>query len=178
MRTPEDAPTDPDRLIRLGTVASVDLAGATCTVNLDSGVVAGPLKWIERRAGATRTWSPPSVGEQVMLICPGGEIGAGLVLRGIFSTAHPAPGNTLAELTEYADGAIISYDPVAHALTVTLPDGGTAAITAPGGVTITGPLHVTGPITSDADVTGAGTSLHTHHHTGVATGSGVTGAPA
>jgi phage baseplate assembly protein gpV len=35
----------------------------------------------------------------------------------------------------------------------------------------------TGTITSSGDVTGAGTSLHTHKHGGVQTGGGQTGTP-
>jgi hypothetical protein len=37
--------------------------------------------------------------------------------------------------------------------------------------------HFEGPITATGDVTGAGTSLHTHEHSGVTTGGGVTGPP-
>lgn len=44
-------------------------------------------------------------------------------------------------------------------------------------VTITGNLQVTGTVVADGDVTGAGTSLHTHRHGGVSTGSGNTGTP-
>jgi len=40
-----------------------------------------------------------------------------------------------------------------------------------------GPLHVIKKITSDTDVFGAGTSLHTHVHSGVMSGSGDTGPP-
>lgn len=183
MRTPEDAPTDVDRLIRLGTVASVDLVGARCTVTLESGVVTPPLKWLEARAGKTSTWSPSSEGEQVVLLCPGGEIGAGLILRGVPSTANPAPGATLAELTKYEDGAVIGYDPQAHALTVTLPAGATAAITAPGGVTINGPVSVNGDLTATGTVTGqidviaAGISGKGHKHGGVESGGSETEEP-
>lgn len=44
-------------------------------------------------------------------------------------------------------------------------------------VTVEGDLHVTGAGTFDGDVTAEGTSLHTHTHGGVQTGSGTTGAP-
>jgi hypothetical protein len=46
-----------------------------------------------------------------------------------------------------------------------------------------GPVHITGDqtndgkITAQGDVIGEGTSLHTHKHSGVTTGSGQTGAP-
>ncbi|WP_296811303.1 hypothetical protein, partial [Thiocapsa sp.] len=39
--------------------------------------------------------------------------------------------------TIYADGAVIEYDRAAHALKATLPGGGTAEVTAPGGITAT-----------------------------------------
>lgn len=48
---------------------------------------------------------------------------------------------------------------------------------------ITGPLHITGPVTGDqtaaftGDVSGQGTSLHTHIHSGVTPGTGNTGVP-
>lgn len=44
-------------------------------------------------------------------------------------------------------------------------------------VTVTGDLHVTGAINADGDVTGEGTSLHTHVHSGVQSGPSNTGPP-
>ena len=38
MRTPEDSETDADNLVRIGTIASVDLAAARCVVSLADGV--------------------------------------------------------------------------------------------------------------------------------------------
>ena len=187
MRTPEDAPTDADKLIRYGTIASVDLAAARCVVKLDTGAETAPLRWIETRMGATRTWSPPSVGEQVVLLCAGGEIGGGVVLRGLVSNAHPAPGDSLTELVEFSDGAVVSYDPVGHALAIILPDGATATLTAPGGTTINGDVtingdttlngdaHATGTITGDTDVIADGISGKGHTHSEPQGGTG--GAP-
>jgi phage baseplate assembly protein V len=183
MRSPQDAPTDPDKLIRLGTIDSVDLATGTCVVKLDTGALTGSIKWAEARSGATRTWNPPSVGEQVKLDCPGGEIGAAIVSASVPSIANPPAGTTAAPLIKFADGAVVSYDPHAHALTITLPAGATLAVNAPGGTTITGALAITGDVTVTGTITGqtdviAGTiSGKTHKHTGVATGGGVSGTP-
>ena len=183
MRTPEDAPTDPDRLIRIGTIASVDQGAGKCTVHLDDGAETPPIRWFERRSGATRTRSVPTVGEQVVLLCPGGEIGAGLALCGLWSTANPLPGTAVQELTHYADGAVVYYDPTSHALVATLPAGATAAITAPGGITITGPVTIngdvtaTGTITGQTDVVGSNISLKGHVHKNVAAGSALSGGP-
>lgn len=184
MRTPEDAPTDADQLIRFGAIASVDLAAARCVVELDDDSHTAPIRWIEFRAGKTRTWSPPSEGEQVAVLCPAGEIGAAVALRGLASDSFPPAGNSLTELIEFEDGATLSYDPAAHALAFALPAGATLTINAPGGVTITGDatfkgdLHCTGTVTADTDVVGGGKSLKAHKHGGVQAGSAQTGAPA
>lgn len=177
MRTPEDTPTDPDGLIRFGAVASVDLASARCTVTLDEDAETPPLRWIEARMGRLRSWSPPTIGEQVVLLCPAGEIGAAVVLRGLVCEAFAAPDTRDVALLRFDDGAVIAYDPEAHELVVELPDGATAAIVAPGGVTIEGDVEITGKLTASDDVIGGGKSLKSHVHGGVQAGGAMTGAP-
>jgi phage baseplate assembly protein V len=162
----------------VATIASVDLATGRAVVTIDDGVVSPPLRWAASRLGSTRVWSPPSVGEQVMVLCPGGEIGAGVIVGGLDSQAHPHAGNSATELVHFADGAILSYDPTSHALTFALPAGATMAVTASGGVTIDGDVTVTGTLTASVDVLGGGKSLKGHTHTGVQPGSGNSGPPA
>lgn len=183
MRTPEDHETDPDDLVRFGTIATVDLASARCTVALDDGSETPPIRWVAPRMGETRVWSPPAEGEQVLVLCPAGEIGGAVALGGVISTARPAPGASRTELIHFADGAILSYDPEAHALTFALPAGATMAIEAGGGVTIggdvsiTGDVAVTGTVTASEDVIGGGKSLKNHKHGGVQAGGAQTGTP-
>lgn len=170
-------------IVRPGLIASVDHAAARCTVEIGD-IVTGPLPWIAFRAGRARIWSPPSVGEQCLLICAEGDAASGFVLPAIYSAANPAPSNSGdAVLIAFEDGSVIGYDMAAHALTVTLADG-SATIDAPGGITINGPLAVTGDVTVDGgieasdDVTGGGVSLKSHRHSGVQAGGAQTGAPA
>lgn len=166
-----------DEMLRFGTIASVDLAAARCVVETGD-VLSPPCRWIEPRAGATRTWSPPSIGEQVLLLCPGGDLAAGVALRGIYSDAMPSPGNSLRELIRYKDGAEISYDPETHALEVNLPDGANVTIVAQGGIGMIGDLHVSGTINASIDVITNGISLKSHKHGGVQAGGAQTGEPA
>lgn len=182
MRTPESTPTDPDQLIRFGSVASVDLAAGRCTVTIDENGASGdattpPIRWIEPRAGKTRTWSPPSEGEQVVLLCPAGEIGSAVALRGLSTNAYPPAGGSLAELIEFDDGAVLSYDPEGHALSIKLPAGATLAVEADGGLTIKGDIELTGKLTASDDVIASGKSLKNHKHSGVQAGPAQTGAP-
>lgn len=177
----EDIPLDPHDLIRFGSVKSVDLASGTCVVEIgdpqEGAIETPPVKWRAGRAGKTRMWSPPSVGEQVLLLCPGGDLAAAVTVPGVYSSAYPANGDSLTEILEFGDGAVLSYDTVAHVLVATLPEGGTAQITAPGGLSITGDVTITGTVTVSEDVTAGGISLKNHVHGGVQAGGTSTGAP-
>ncbi|WP_445620662.1 phage baseplate assembly protein V [Kushneria sp. Sum13] len=162
-------------LIRLGTVAEIDHAAARVRVTTGE-LLTDWLPWLESRAGQTRTWNPPTEGEQVLLLAPGGELAGAVVLGAINSNAHPAVSDD-PNLTRWdmPDGAVIEYDHAASHLRADLP--GSAAITAPAGVTITGPLHVTEGITTPADVVASGISLVNHKTTGVKSGSDTSGPP-
>lgn len=175
--TPEDVETDPDGIVRLGTIASVDLAAGRCTVSIDDDATTPSVRWIETRMGATRTWSPPTVGEQVVLLCPAGEIAAAVVLRGLSSDTHVVPGNSKRELVQFEDGAVLAYDPVAHKLDAILPAGATMALTAAGGIAIEGDITLTGTLTASNDVIASGKSLKSHKHGGVQGGGSQTGTP-
>lgn len=148
-------------LLRFGTVATVDLAAATATVACGD-VVSPPLHWLQW-AGEFRLWSPPSAGEQVLLICPEGDIAGGVILRGLNSAAFPAPGSDANPQLHGKDGLIITLT------------GDGLQITAPGGVTIDGDVNVTGTITASEDVLGGGISLKSHTHGGVQAGAAQTG---
>ena len=187
---------DPEllELMRFGKVAEVDLAARRCTV--DTGeLTTAPVRWLAPRAGATKAWSPPSVGEQVLLFCPGGEFTAAVALLGLESDANQLPGDSLKELIQFADGAVLSYDPEAHALEAALPAGATARIAADGGITLVGDVTITGDllvegdsegqgnvtvqgsVAADDDVTAGSISLQQHKHGGVQAGGGQTGLP-
>lgn len=185
----EDIPARVGELIRLGTVAEVDLAAARCRVAYgdpddDGDEATSPwIPWLMPRSGQTRVWSPPSEGEQVLLLVPDGQIGNAVALPGITRDDFPPAGSSATGVIEFADGARISYDPEGHALVAELPAGGTAEISAPGGiilrgdVTIEGALSVSETVTAEGDVTGQGVSLKNHTHGGVQGGGGNTAPP-
>ncbi|MXO66258.1 phage baseplate assembly protein V [Altericroceibacterium endophyticum] len=150
-------------LLRIGRIASVDLAGATATVQCGD-VLSPDLPWFEW-AGEWRSWSPPGDKEQVLLLCPEADIASGIILRGLFSNSARAPASTAEPEFHGPDGLLIRLT----------RDG--IAITAPGDITVDGDVRVTGTITASTDVKAAGVSLKAHRHTGVAAGSAISGAP-
>lgn len=122
-------------------------------------------------AGAVRAWSPPSVGEQMLVLAPGGEPDQSVAIGGIYSAAAPAPSDDLEETRiEWDDGAAVSYHRGAKRMTIDLP-GGQLNLLAPGGVTIIG------DVTVDGDVIAGGISLIEHIHGGVQRGAAETDPP-
>jgi len=106
-------------LIRIGTVSAVNLDGGQCRVDTGKNTT-GWLHWLSARAGKTRSWNAPSVGEQVLILCLGGELDTGFVLPGIFSDDNPAPSASADALHwSFPDGAVIEYEPENGALTAT-----------------------------------------------------------
>lgn len=116
------------------------------------------LPWLNQRAGADREWNPPTVGEQVLLLSPSGQLANGAAITGLFSEHIPANGDRAGlHRTTYRDGAVIEYDSIAKHLRATLP--GTAELTAVGDVSVTteGALSATATgditLTSSANIT-------------------------
>ncbi|MEG3182121.1 phage baseplate assembly protein V [Sphingomonas sp. LT1P40] len=183
-------PADLQRLlgdvVRLGTVASVDLADGTCRVHLGD-LETGDIPWLTGSAGDTHIWCPPSIGEQVIVLAPEGDTLGGIVLRGLPSDTNPAPGDGRTVVVTFADGAKLSYDPEAQLLDVILPEGGKAKLICDveidGKLTVTGDarfdakIHAKGEIASDADVKAEAISLKSHKHGGVQAGVAKTAAP-
>lgn len=141
-----------ENLIRVGTVAAVDHAAARCRV-ASGELLTEWLPWLEHRAGATLTWDPPTIGEQVIILSPSGEPAGGIVLTGIFCTAHPAPSASASEhVIDYPDGARISYDHVSGELIASGVQ--TATIQAAVSVTLDTPeTHITGNVQVDGTLT-------------------------
>lgn len=190
MADDRDTVGDVAQIVRVGRIASVDRDAALCRVALgdpdsdDGEVETDDIPWGGFRAGRMTVWSPPTVGEQILLIAPGGDIGQAVAVPGLYSTDFPAPGNGAREFMRFDDGAEFGYDPDTGAADITLPDGGTLTIKAVGGVSIEGDVAikgnvaVEGGITATEDIEAGDISLQKHKHSGVQAGGAQTGAPA
>jgi phage baseplate assembly protein V len=178
--------TDPEHtageMLQLGTVASVDHAAGTCTVELGN-LVTGDLPWVTGRAGGMKIWSPPTEGEQCAVLCPEGDLANGLVLLGIWSDANPPPSNDPDVVhVSFPDGAVLAYNHKSHALAAKLPGDGSftvdaKTVTINADVKIVGKVDITGKTMVSEDVVGGGISLKNHKHTGVQAGAAQTGTP-
>ena len=117
-----------ENLIRIGTILAVDLPRARCKVQ--SGALQTRwLRWQTLRAGTTRTWDPPTVGEQCLLLSPSGNTENGIVLYGINSELIKPPSQSAdTHRTDWPDGALCEYDHTAHTWRLVLPEEGRIVI--------------------------------------------------
>jgi len=170
-------------LAREGVVVSVNQGAGTARVEFADNLTTGDIPWLAPRAGKTRIWSPPSVGECVLVLAPEADTVRGIIVGSLSSSAYPHPAQDGSTLASFADGATMSYDPETHTLMAYLPSDATVVVAARGGLhfagdlTVDGDIRSTGTVTGDADVVGAGKSLKGHLHKNVQPGGGVSGPP-
>lgn len=107
-----------ENVIRIGVVTEID--EDTWRVRVASGELDTTwLRWNAQRAGAFGIWIPPSIGEQVWLVCIGGNPETAIIGGSLYSNEHPAPGSASNEMVITApDGARFRYDADAGALEV------------------------------------------------------------
>ncbi|MEG0623229.1 MAG: phage baseplate assembly protein V [Hafnia sp.] len=175
-------------LIRTGVVSEVDTDGALCRVQTGE-IQTGWINWLARRAGRSRDWWAPSVGEQVLLLAVGGELDTAFVLTGIYCDDFPAPSASAdGWRVEFPDGAVIEYEPNTGALSVSgiksadVTASASVVVTCPS-VTVTASEKITLDTpevictnkltTGSIEVKKGGTMRGTIEHTGKFTSNGV-----
>lgn len=115
-------------LVRIGSVSELDEANARVKLSV-SGLTTDWLPWSAARAGKTRTWSPPQIGEQVIMVSPFGDMGQAVVVGSLFSDAATAPAASKdQETTVYPDGSTVDYNSATNTLTVTVAGTGNVVV--------------------------------------------------
>ncbi len=142
-----------ENLIRLGKIKTVEPTKPFLTVTVQIGeITTAPLRYLNLRAGNDKTFDPPSIGEEVVVLSPCGVLEIGIVLGGLNNADNPVLSQDLNKnIRLFSDGCMISYDTKTHALEVILPSNGTAVLTATGGVTV----NADGGVTVNANSGGA-----------------------
>jgi phage baseplate assembly protein gpV len=122
-----------------------------------------------------KTWTPPQVGEQVLVFSPYGEADDGIVLGGIYNVdlKEPTGANATTSVVEFSDGTVIKYD--TSSKTLSILGSGSITVGAPNGINITADVNITGNLTVSGTVTDKKGSLTAHIHSGVMAGGSNTG---
>lgn len=105
-------------VVRVGVIDSVDHSSLRARVRIGS-LLSAPLRWTVERAGDDREWWSPSVGEQVIVLAPFGDLSMGFIQRSLYqdSIAPPSFSGDM-HRTEYADGSVVEYDKAAHQMRI------------------------------------------------------------
>lgn len=105
-------------VIRIGIVTEVDLAMTVARVQT-GGIQTDWIRWGADRAGDAVTWWSPSVGEQVVILAPGGALENAVIAFSLYSDyALPPDNGKKTDVTRYPDGAKKSYDPATGLLSL------------------------------------------------------------
>ena len=131
-------------------------------------------------AGSGKSWRPLKAGQQIILLCPDGDLANVVALPGGFHDKNPAPSQSAAEDIEAQRGAarLRTTDNAAFLEcggssvevqdgTITLSAGGVTAVVSSSGFAVTG-----GTVTHNGHDIGAD-----HRHTEVTSGPALTGPP-
>lgn len=147
-----------ENLIRFGTVEAVQVKPPRVCVKTGN-ITTAWRPWLNLRAGEDREWDPPTVGEQVILFSPSGNLAQGVALTGLTSDQHPANGDREGlHRRTYRDGAVIEYDSFAHHLRATLP--GSAELIAAGNITLNSGGDIQIAAAGNVAITGARVDLN------------------
>lgn len=137
-----------ENLIRIGRIKTITPAKPFTTVTVNLGeIMTAELRYLNLRAGTDQTWDPPSIGEEVLVLSPSGELALGVAIAGLNNEFFPTPSDELnKKLRLYEDGCFICYDVKTHVLEALLPEGGKAVLTASGGITLNGDTTINGNV--------------------------------
>lgn len=115
-------------MIRVGVVAQLDEANARVKMRVN-GLVTDWMPFNTGRAGATRTWSAPRIGEQLLVFAPYGDTGQAFAGQSVYQDAHPAPAASMhQEHVVFPDGSTGDYNSASNTLTITVNGGGNVIV--------------------------------------------------
>lgn len=183
--------------VRFGRVEEVDYAQAKARVKSlvdrdddTTGRVSGWIKFGGSRAGASREWSPPVVGEEVVILSASGEEHNAVIMPlGLFNDENPQNGDKQGLWRKtFPDGSVIEFD---HDSAAFLVDAKRAALRVGGNEIAIDEEAITlnfGGVTVKIDGSGlavtGGTITHDgrvidkdHRHKDVQPGGGISGTP-
>ena len=188
--TPQEVTRRVENLAGMGVVVEVRYAKpARCRVQLGENTTDW-LPWLAGRAAGNKgsRWWPPVVGEQCMVVAPGGDLAQGIVLLGAYSDSMDAPRDSEGvEHTRWSETDFAEYRESTHTThteqSIRFEVGTGCSITlSPDSITLKAGATVLqiGPdrITSNVDIVAEGISAVQHVHGGVVQGGANTGEPA
>lgn len=162
-------------LIRIGEVIELQATPLAARVKIGDN----ETDWItiaHRRAGTANDFDPPSIGEQVILFSPSGDLSQAILFGSLYSDNNDQPAQSLNEFhRQFSDGTFVNYNSDSHHLNLTVKGDLTVSINGNVSIEVNGDAAVTagGKITADANAIelNGGAGVVTGNHICAFTGS-------
>ena len=165
-----------DRLATVATVTQLNAAKALAKVRFGDNAESDWLPFLAAGAGAVRVWMPPTVGTQVLVICPSGDTVSGVILQALYSNDAPAPSGDAAEVKLTMPGISITMsNGIANIELTTANLKGDLIVD--GHVRARTVTAYDGDMSATGDVVAQGVSLVQHTHGGIMPGGSNTAQP-
>ncbi|MCA8880389.1 MAG: phage baseplate assembly protein V [Rhodobacteraceae bacterium] len=146
-------------LLSIGKVSDVYPNG-TARVQIGD-LTTAPISVGKLRAGAMQVWWMPSLGEQVLVAAPSGDMARAVIVCAILAGNAPSA-DIATPVIDLRGGEMVIRG---------------AKLKIEADLEIDGTIDITGNVTSAADVVASGISLKTHVHGGVVSGGSTTAGP-
>lgn len=115
-------------MIRIGSIKAVDVGNRRVKVTT-AGLTTDWIPWGTARAGKTRNWSAPNIGEQVVLFSPFGDMTQAVAGPSIYQDDFDAPADSADRDTIlFPDGSTIDYNSETNTYSVNIVGSGLVAI--------------------------------------------------
>lgn len=121
-------------LIRIADVTAVDPGAARVKVSFGGESESVWVPFMVQRAGDALVWSPPVVGEQVVVASPSGQTSQGVILGSVYGGGFGAPSADGGSFELHLGGSVI----VVTDGKISLSSNGSSVVLDSGGVTING----------------------------------------
>lgn len=147
-----------NNVMREARVLEVDPDTGMAIVEAQNGK-SKPIPWMQR-SGSIRDWDPPTAGERVLMLSPGGDPGRAMILPGGYSEQYGQPHNKLGEARRQIGAASDTFSGSQRVIEAQL-------------IILRGTVRIEGP-----GLTHNGVNVgDTHKHTDVMPGGALTGLP-
>jgi phage baseplate assembly protein V len=140
-----------NNIVRVGTIAEVDVSRARARVKAGDNLT-GWRPWASARTGTTIDWDPPTVGEQVVLFSPAGDLAQSIIFTGLYAGNAPKDSADIYH-RQFPDGSRITYDHQKKLLDVHLSGEATINVTGDATLNIGGNAKAAVGGNCDLDVT-------------------------
>lgn len=136
----------------------MEVKNSMIKVEMEGGALSPQIPILRDKAD-DEGFSRPRIkkGSLVAILCPSGDLSRGIVLGAVPSDKHHGAEDIEGQI--YEDGTQVFYDTKNKKLTAKLAEGGTADISADGGIFLNGPVTVDGELIAKKKVTVEGETI-------------------